>query len=382
LPFNLFTGAYTQINGATNASNGQIIQAPTWDSIFTDIGTSLQQLTQGTVPVLLNMSFHNALARNGSLDIWQRGAGSAAAITVTGAATAYTADGWYLVANANQTLVASAQAALTAGSQLCGRVARGNGNTGVGAIVFAFPLDVEEVAAMAGNPCSLRFAAQAGANFSPASGNVVVQVFTGTGAPVKQVNGTYAGSSVIMTSTIAVGTSTTVVQINGATVAAATKQMEVQFSWTPVGTAGANDWVEFDDVQLEPNAVSTLYDRIPFDTALLRCMRQYEKTFPYASVAAQSGGSIGAMAVITPVVNSAMSYNWQFRVPKRVAPTVTLFNPSSANANARNITDGADVVATLDSSNTPSADRSYVTLATVAGASKTILLHAVADAGI
>lgn len=43
MPFNVFTSQFTMVNGATNASNGQIIQAPVWDSIFSDIQTGLTQ---------------------------------------------------------------------------------------------------------------------------------------------------------------------------------------------------------------------------------------------------------------------------------------------------------------------------------------------------
>lgn len=484
MPFNFFTGAYSQVTGATTAVAGQVIQSAVWNSIHSDIGTALSEcftqfgvdaaevalttgstvqigggslgirnsitgagnitsfgsvanalhivrfltsgitispssalLTPGSVAIITQVGdqaivtsdasanyrfvsymtaqgsdpyssyqqdLRNLLNRNGDLDVWQRGAGSAAAITVTGAATAYTADGWYAVANANQTLSVSAQSGITNGSQLCGRVQRGNGNTGVGQIIFAFPLDTDEAKMLQGKPCALQFVVQTGANWSPTNGVFGFSVFTGTGTPVKQVAG-YTNQSVILSGqvTLAAGSGPTTISIpsGGLFASTGTGQAELQFGWTPVGTAGANDWIEFDAVQLEPYPVPSAYDRLPFDIQLLRCMRHYEKTFPYGSVVQQAGGTVGAIAALTQVANAAVSTDWRYKVSKRITPTVTTFNPNSANANWRNVTGGADVTATVDNT-TSSPDKVYISSASVAGASSSLVIHAVADAGI
>lgn len=381
MPFAIHTGVYTPAAGATNATTGQVIQSAIWNSIHADLSSALTALAQGSQPLLCPMSFHNVLNRNGSFDIWQRGAGSSASITITGAATVYTADGWYFVSGANQTCNASAQAALVNGSLLSGQFQRNSGSTGVTALTLGFPLDTDEVDALCGHMVALSFVAKTGANWSPTVG-LVVNVFTGTAAPTKQVNG-YSGQAAPISTTVAMAASaTTTVQLTGsAAVGAAITQAEVQLSWTPVGTAGAADWVQLDDVQLETNLAPTQYDRIPFDVCLARSMRHYQKTFNYTVAPAQAAGTVGAIAALIPVANSAGQGRWDFNPPLRAAPSVTTYSPTSANADWRNITGSADVVPTVDA-NTLSPQRALIYSATVAAASSLLAIHAQADAGI
>ena len=379
MPFNVTTGLYAPPAGATNATTGQVIQSAVWNTVHTDISNALTGLCQGTVPILAEMALQNAIGRNGSFDVWQRGAGGSASITITGAATVYTADGWYFVSNANQTVVASAQAALSVGSRVSAQFQRNSGSTGTGTFTLGFPLDTDEVQFMRGNLSALRFILSTGANWSPTV--VVANVFVGTGAPTKQVNG-YAGQSNPISTTVAIGPSaSTTITLSGSRIASNAAQMEVQFQWTPSGTAGANDFLQIDDVQLEPNPVSSPYGIIPFGLELFLCQRHYQKTFNYSVAPAQTAGTVGALAALIVGAGTAGFAAWNFNPPLRAAPSVTTYSPVSANANWRNITGGADVAQTVDA-NTLSAGRIFITSATVAAASSLLAIHAQADAGI
>lgn len=83
----------------------------------------------------------------------------------------------------------------------------------------------------------------------------------------------------------------------------------------------------------------------PFDVDLLRAMRYYQKSFAYATTPAQNTG-VRAGAFFWPGTTTnptaQTSPSLTFSVPFRVAPTMTLYNPNAANAQARNISRSLD----------------------------------------
>jgi hypothetical protein len=77
---------------------------------------------------------------------------------------------------------------------------------------------------------------------------------------------------------------------------------------------------------------------------LSQCQRYYGKSFPQGTLPAQNAGVTGA-ATFPQVVGAATASTLgtvPFQQTMRTAPAVTLYNPSAANANARNITTSAD----------------------------------------
>ena len=102
-------------------------------------------------------------------------------------------------------------------------------------------------------------------------------------------------------------------------------------------------------VKLELGSVATPIQFVPFEEELARCQRYYQKSFDYAVAPAQNAGvnigeqywhanAAGAVTVSSPTI--------YLRPRMRVEPLPTLFNPAAANAQARNVTDGADLTAT------------------------------------
>jgi len=130
--------------------------------------------------------------------------------------------------------------------------------------------------------------------------------------------------------------------------------MTLQWSWTPTGTAGVNDWFSLDDVQLEIGGISTLFERRPFEVEKAQCAVFYQKSFTYATAPAQSIGITTGETFQSAVTAGATSLRMPaFLSPEmRVSPTVTLYSPAAASAEARDETAGANCSSTSATANT------------------------------
>lgn len=386
MPFSGTT--YTNVAGATTAAAGQTVQSATWNNIHTDQGTALTQLMSQLVT---EISLRNIMRANGSADVWQRGAGGTASIAVASAATAYTADRWYLTNGASLASVVSATTALSNASILACKVLRNAGNTAAVAQVFGYPLDTDEIIQMRGSKITLTGLIKAGANWSPTNGTLTIALYVGTGAVAKRGAGFTNETTVlsIATNLTAGGSATAISGTSSAIVPATSTQAEVQFTWTPAGTAGADDSFTFDDIQLECDLSSTTwtpttYDRLPFQTQLQLCKRFYQKTFPYTVAPAQSAGIPGSLAYVS-AANQSVNIYWQYPVELRATAAVTTFNTSAANANWRDNTAAADITVSVDSAigSSPKGILIYgVTATGTSGVSHLIYIQAAADASI
>ena len=343
--------------------------------------------TVDTIAHVISMAqaWRNVMSDNGSFEIWQRGSGATSSIAVSASSTLYTADRWYLTTGANQACTVTANALSNTPSQIAAGVFRNNGQTGTGVLTFGYPFTADELVRIRGSKVSLSFGALGLANWSPASGTLTCTFYVGTGAAAKRGGGFTGETNVLQISTnLTPGGSENFVSATSAAIVPNTStQGEVQFTWTPVGTAGANDAFLVDDVQLEVGTFATPYERVPFEKMLLGCKRHYAKTFPYSTAPAQNGGVAGALGANTQVATADVSWNWNFPVSMRVNPTITTFNPSAANASARNVTGAADVAISVDPNSALSPDRVFIeTTATVAAQNSNIYIHVAADAGI
>jgi hypothetical protein len=384
-----YSGAtYVNVSGATTAIPGQIIQSAVWDNIHNDIGTALTMLMS---QLISTPTKRNILWMNGGFEVWQRGAGASASIAQAASLTGYTADRWYLITGANQASVVSAQTGLSSQSQIAARVRRNAAETGTTAMTFGYPLELDEIVRMRNKIVSLSFAIQAGALFSPTSGTLTAALYVGTGAVAKRGGG-FAGETTMISiatnltpggATVAISGSSSVV------VPATSTQAELQFTWTPVGVAGATDDFTIDDVQLEANnSASTwtpsLFDRAPFHDMLQSCKRHYQKTYDYSIAAAQGGGLPGSLSYVT-VANQLANIYWQFPVECRATAGITTYNPQGATANWQDVTAVASVTASVDTANSGSTKGVliYGTTATATVAiSHLVYIQAAASASI
>lgn len=327
--------------------------------------------------------FRNSIV-NGSFDIWQRGAGGSASFSVVAATPQYVADRWYFTNNASQACTVSQQAGITTNSRYCLRALRNSAQTGTGTILLEYPLTTDEVILLRGKNITVQGVFKAGANWSPTSGTVTVNCYFGTGAEGRRGTVAYTGETNPLTTTLNVtaGGSNTQLSFTGAsTVATNATQGCLQFSWTPTGTAGAADSIDIDDVQLEPGTFATQVERFPFGIMLREMQRHYCKSFSYNVSPAQNLGTTGAIGGAVSGLNTALcaACSWRFPVSMRIAPTITTYNTSAANAQMRCIGGaGADCTATAA---TAGIDGVVIT-ATSPGINGGAAIHAQADAGL
>lgn len=341
----------------------------------------------------LRGGWRNIVGANGGLEVWQRHAGGSASIAVPASTTVYTADRWYLATGANQASVVSQQAGLIDGSRYCARVQRNAGQTGIGGMTFGFPLETNEVARMRGKNVSCRLVVRAGANWSPTNGTINVRFYTGTGAEAKRGGG-FTNEVQHLNGTVSVnltagGAAVLIASGSGAvTVPANATQGELQLTWTPTGTAGADDWFEIDDVDLRAGEpVIDQFERRPFEDELRACMRHFQKSFDYSVAPAQNAGANGSVVWRTTATGAVVtdSPERQLTVPMRNFPTGISYNPSAANAEARNTTDAADCSATavnVGGLNFGSTVRIQTTANVGAAVNELIRCHYTLDGGI
>jgi hypothetical protein len=339
------------------------------------------------------LSYRNILGRNGGFEVWQRGAGGAPAQMAMPSTAGYTADGWYYACSAGQNSNVYQWAGvsgfgLAPGSRWAVVLQRTDGQTGVAAISYEYPLDTDEIATARGNFVTLSFSTLASATFSPVGKNVRVRLFIGSGSPARRSAGAYTGEQVIIDTTVAVSVTPTVTRFTMTSTIVVpnnTTQASVYFDWVPVGTASSDYWA-LDDVQLEVGSVATPFERRPFESELLACKRHYQKTFNYpVAPVAQLGNTLGHIQynTVVPGGSGALAMlPYRFPISMRAAPTVT---PISIGASGNQI---YDLIANLPFTGTTVVYTSqestmiYGVIPGTPGVNTQVGVHLTADAGI
>ena len=210
---------------------------------------------------------------NSAFQVFQRGT------TTTLTSTSFVADRWQAirsVAGATATRQVTGDTTNLPFIQYCLRVARDSGNTSTSVIALGQNMESVNSIPFAGKAISYSFYARAGANFSQASGALNVYLTSGTGTDQNNVTGSFTGATQVVNSTATLTTTWQRFTYTG-TVAATATQLSPQFQFTPVGTAGANDYYEITGVQIDIGSVA-----LPFRTyaatiqgELAACQRYY-----------------------------------------------------------------------------------------------------------
>jgi hypothetical protein len=107
-------------------------------------------------------------------------------------------------------------------------------------------------------------------------------------------------------------------------------------------------------VKLELGTVATPIRFSSFNEQWWLCQRYFQKSFFYETAPVQNTGAASGETVFISTVAGVVATYHQVRYarPLRTTPTITFYNPSAANAQARNHTDSADCSATGTSFNT------------------------------
>jgi hypothetical protein len=320
----------------TTYANGDVYSA----SDVNDTNGTINLLTTST----LSMSAGKNAVINGGADIWQRGT----SIAYTGG-NQYTADRWCFGSGTTGRTVSRQVTGDTTNLpflQYCIRVQRDSGNTTTNQIKLNQSLETVNSIRFAGQTVTVSYYARAGANYSSASNLLTLDLKSGTGTD-QNVDATYTGAATVATSSATLTTTWQRFTATG-TVSASATEVALIFNYTPVGTAGANDYFEITGVQLELGTTATTFSRAggTIQGELAACQRYYQKSYS-TETAPQTNSSLPGIVFCASgnVINNGGPGQVPFKVEMRVAPTVTIYSYTSSTAARISDNGGTDLAA-------------------------------------
>ena len=303
------------------------------DGVTSAIQTQLDSKLTTTTAITSN---RNAVI-NGAMNVWQRGT------SFNGSSPYYGADRWFFArpgAVAGSTL--SRQSSGLTGFTYCARMQRDSGNTNTSAVRIFQSLETINSVQFAGKQITVSFYVRSGANYSGGA-NTYLNVGSGTGTDQQLGNTGFTGYALIAQLAVTPTSTWTRYSLTGSVSSSAT-EVGFEINYTPTGTAGANDYIEITGVQLEAGTVATPFEFEDFGDTLRKCMRYFQKSFRQDIAPATATGSFdGALGWQGTGSGFGAWCHKGLPVIMRSAPLVTLFNPVSANSQARNTASGVDI---------------------------------------
>jgi hypothetical protein len=308
---------------------------------------------------------------NSAFNVWQRGT------SVTFAnGKPYGADRWQAISPSGSTSATFSQQATNDTTNLpniryAGRIQRTAGNTVQSPLALTQCIETENSVPYAGKQVTLSFYARRGANFSGASNNLSVYLYTGTGTD-QNVNTSYTGLATPINNQTAALTTTWQRFTFTATLASTATEIAMEFTYTPLGTAGAADHFEITGVQLEIAGSASAYspNTSTYQAELAACQRYYATSIPtgYTVTDFPIMGTSGAGGQIFWATGTSDLFgSLQYPVALRTTPTFTAYSGNNRTAgNARDMTTGSDIVFTPSPQTGNNRLLSYVTVGATA----------------
>lgn len=263
----------------------------------------------------LNANFRNMLDGADFLtNPFQRGT----SISGIAATATYVADRWFLAGSVSGVSAIGAQTAFSSIPSFSqalafGRVANASS---LGVVTLGQVMETSDSIRCQGQTLCLSFYASTGANYS--GGNLGVQLSFGTGTDLSaqsSLAGTWTGQNNVVSATQALTSTMTRYAFSGICPTSAT-QLAVQLSYTPTGSAGANDNVLLMGPQLEMNSGPGPFEHRDVEVELALCQRYcYVIKEPTTAVVVGAG-----MATASNRLQAVMSLPTQMRA----APSVTV----------------------------------------------------------
>jgi hypothetical protein len=211
---------------------------------------------------------------NSCFDVWQRGT------SFTPANSTYTADRWaYFGQNSTNFTVERVATGDTTNLpfvQYAARLKRASGATSTNQQYLIQSFESANSIPFAGKTVTYSFYARAGANYSAASNALFAYIATGTGTDQNALSG-YTGSATPISTTVTLTTTWQRFTVTGSIASTAT-ELATAFIYTPVGTAGANDYFEVTGVQIDIGSVALPIRRngATIQGELAACSRYYQ----------------------------------------------------------------------------------------------------------
>ena len=247
---------------------------------------------------------------NSAFQVWQRGTSITQSVA---GSNVYTADRWALSVGANQASTVSRQVTGDTTNlpniQYCARVQRNSGQTGTTEMYLTNSFETINTIPFAGKTVTVSFYARAGSNFSAASNAMKLYLMTGTGTDQSRSGAPYTGEVAAISQTATLTTTWQRFSYSAA-LNATTTELAILAAYTPVGTAGTNDYFELTGVQIDIGSVA-----LPFRTYAgtlqgeLAAARRYFRT-------QTTFQGIGSSSI-------RIDGTFTFDQPMRTTPTVT-----------------------------------------------------------
>jgi hypothetical protein len=287
-----------------------------------------------------NTSFRNVLVGGDfGTNPWQRSTSTASiANTLT-----YVADRWFALGGASSNITISKQTGasdITTGFAASMRFQRTAANANTAAVCVGQVVESANSTVFQGKTAVLSYWVKSGANFSAANAVFTPTIAYGTGSDESAANfmsGAWTGYTAPtaiyvdgVASTTGNTTASTTWTQHRQTVAipATATQIGVKICFTPVGTAGANDWIEFGQIQLEASsqsastAVQSVFEALPSSIVLERAQR-YAYVLTEATLYAAAGSQATALAPCAAVDTTHTNCWIAFPTTMRSAPTMS-----------------------------------------------------------
>jgi hypothetical protein len=284
--------------------------------------------TNGTINLLQTSTLSYQAGKNatinGGFDVWQRSTSA----TFAGTLTYPSADRFFGICTGTApTCTMSRQTADTTGLTYGMRFGRNSGQTNTGQPYVGTAFESLDAKRFAGQTVTLSFYVKAGAN-APLS--LTSQIRTGTGTDQSAASlfsvGWTGGVNNSQTNTV---TTTMTRYTQTVTLGSTVNQIMLLFTYTPTGTAGANEWFQVEGVQLELGSYATTFSRTggTIQGELAACQRYYEKSYRQAVVPGSSGADTNDSVVpISSVANNESYQTYRFAVTKRTDATITTYS--------------------------------------------------------
>jgi hypothetical protein len=259
---------------------------------------------------------------NGLVNIAQRGT-SFTSVGNTGSTPSYTLDRWCgwrggYAANLDVTQQTGWNA-----YQYSLRMQRTSSTSSTATMQMAQVIESTNIYDLQGQNVTFSIGMRSGANYSGGQVTAYVQFSTAANQTSLALSaGTWTGATSI-NSNFTITTTATQYSFSGA-VPAGALSMAIQLSWTPTGTAGTNDYIEFTGVQLEVGSSATGFEYRQYQQELALCQRYYAKlgASPQGSSNYQAYGS-GSMNTTTQA-NIALTFPQVMRASPTIAYSGTM----------------------------------------------------------
>jgi hypothetical protein len=201
------------------------------------------------------------LVSNGSFDLWSA---TTTWSNISGDNDGdETALGWFFAQPSAASNAVSRQTALRTGARYGLRFGRPAASASTNKLRIWGMLSTEAAIRARGQVVTISFNAHKGADFS--GGSLAVKISTGTAAGEDGDNiesGGFTGHATPLNTAQSLDTATARYEFQ-ATIGATVSELGFQFAYTPSGTAGANDWVQVEDVQIEIAGEATAFVSTP-----------------------------------------------------------------------------------------------------------------------